>query len=98
MGEDIHGLTDGLEQFAPQPPDPAVAAARPGIAGGGLRETADLAAADTTSATALASYVRRAHDEFVALAQIARGSAQDYLAGNAAGARAVASAGTGLGD
>ncbi len=98
MGEDIHGLTDGLEQFAPQPPDPGVAAARPGLGGGGLRETAELTAADTASATALAAYVRRVHDEFVALAGIARGAAQDYLAGNAAGARALATAGSGLGD
>jgi hypothetical protein len=98
MGEDIHGLTDGLEQFSPQPPDPGVTAARPGIAGGGLLETADLAAADTASATALTAYVQRAHDEFVALAGIARGAAQDYLAGNAAGAGSLTAAGTGLGD
>lgn len=98
MGEDIHGLTDGLEQFSPQPPDPAVATARPGITGGGLRETAELTAADTESATALTGYVQRAHDEFVTLAGIARGAAQDYLAGNAAGARALAAARSGLGD
>ncbi|WP_328452922.1 MULTISPECIES: hypothetical protein [unclassified Amycolatopsis] len=98
MGQDIHGLTDGLEQFSPPPPDPGVAAARPGIAGGGLLETAELTAADTESATALTGYVQRAHDEFVALAGIARGAAQDYLAGNAAGAQALTVAGTGLGD
>lgn len=98
MGDDIHGLTDGLEQFSPQPPDPAVAAARPGIAGGGLLETAELTAADTESATALTTYVGQAHDEFVTLTGITRGAAQDYLAGNAAGAQALTAAGAGLGD